>query len=317
MRKNLFSLVSVLVLSVTAGVSLAAQTPRPQPAGQQPPAGAPQPPQTPPAGTTYRPDFEIPKTEGGQPKSDAPAVATEGYVIGPQDNLSIIVTDETELTGKYRVDTDGTISMPYLSRVPLAGLSLQEAQDKITMLLKKDFIRNPQVRVEVDQFKARNVLVTGEVRQPGKVTLPGTTMSLLEALALAGSPTQNASNDVLVMHPPKPGARAPEPIMVNRKDLELGKVGRDLVLQDGDIVNVPIAKRFYISGFIKNPGSFVLDTGTTVAQAIILAGGLNDRGSDRRLTIIRSEGGKSVEIPAKMEDKVQPNDEIKVKSRFF
>jgi polysaccharide export outer membrane protein len=318
MRKNLFSLVSVLVLSVTAGVSLAAQTPRPQPAGQQPPAGAPQPPKTPPAGTTYRPDFEIPKTEGaGQPKNDAPAVATEGYVIGPQDNLSIIVTDEIELTGKYRVDTDGTISMPYLSRVPLAGLSLQEAQDKITMLLKKDFIRNPQVRVEVDQFKARNVMVMGEVRNPGKVTLAGTTMSLLEALALAGSPTPNASSEVLVMHAPKPGAPVPPPITVNRKDLELGKVGRDLVLLDGDIVNVPVAKRFFISGFVKNPGSFVLETGTTIGQAIVLAGGLTDRGSDRRLSVIRMVDGKSVEVPVKLEDQVQPNDEIKIKPRFF
>jgi polysaccharide export outer membrane protein len=306
MRKNSFLV--ALAFTVVAGAAFAAPSPQtPQP--QVPPP--------PPAGTTYKPDFEIPKPEGsGVPRTEG-LTPTEGYVIGPQDNLSIIVSDEADLTGKYRVDSDGTISMPYLSRVPLAGLSLAEAQDKITKMLKAGYLVNPQVRIEVDQFKARNVLVTGEVRQPGKVTLPGTTMSLLEALALAGSPTQNASNDVLVMHPPKPGERAPEPIMVNRKDLELGKVGRDLVLQDGDIVNVPIAKRFYISGFIKNPGSFVLDTGTTVAQAIILAGGLNDRGSDRRLTIIRSEGGKSVEIPAKMEDKVQPNDEIKVKSRFF
>jgi polysaccharide export outer membrane protein len=306
MRKNpLF--VAIAFVLVAGATAAAAQTP------QQPPA-----PKPPAPGTIYKPDFEIPKVEGsgGQTKTDTPA-PTEGYVIGPQDNLSIIVSDETELTGKYRVDTDGTISMPYLSRVQLAGLSLAEAQDKITTLLKAGFIRNPQVRIEVDQFKARNVLVTGEVRTPGKVTLPGTTMSLLEALALAGSPTQNASNDVLVMHPPKPGEKAPEPIMVNRKDLELGKVGRDLVLQDGDIVNVPVAKRFYISGFIKNPGSFVLDTGTTVAQAIILAGGLNDRGSDRRITIIRSESGKSVEISARLEDRVQPNDEIKVKSRFF
>ena len=302
MRKNPLFIAIAFILIVAATAAAAPQTP-------QPPS-----PQPPVPGTVYKPDFEIPKVEG-QAKTEPPA--TEGYVIGPQDNLSIIVSDETELTGKYRVDTDGTISMPYLSRVLLAGLSLADAQDKITTLLKAGFIRNPQVRIEVDQFKARNVLVTGEVRTPGKVTLPGTTMSLLEALALAGSPTQNASNDVLVMHPPKPGEKAPEPIMVNRKDLELGKVGRDLVLQDGDIVNVPVAKRFYISGFIKNPGSFVLDTGTTVAQAIILAGGLTDRGSDRRLSIIRSEGGKSVEISAKMEDRVQPNDEIKVKSRFF
>jgi polysaccharide export outer membrane protein len=314
MSKN--SSLIALALALVGGVALAGQTARTQPPVKkaaslaQPPA-----PVTPP----YQPDFEIPRTDGvGQPKEPStPGGPTEGYVIGPQDNLSIIVSDESELTGKYRVDSDGTISMPYLSRVPLAGLSLAEAQDKITALLKAGFIRNPQVRIEVDQFKARSVLVTGEVRTPGKVPLLGTTMSLLEALALAGSPTQNASNDVLVMHPPKPGEKAPEPIMVNRKDLELGKVGRDLVLLDGDIVNVPVAKRFYISGFIKNPGSFVLDTGTTVGQSIILAGGLTDRGSDRRLTVIRIVNGTPVEISVKMEDKVLPNDEIKVKSRFF
>jgi polysaccharide export outer membrane protein len=316
MRKN--QLLSTLALVLIGSVALAAQTPpQQQQPPARPPAQTPPPPQTPAPGAPYKPDFEIPKTEGvgGQPKADAQP--SEGYVIGPQDNLSIIVSDESELTGKYRVDSDGTISMPYLSRVPLAGLSLAEAQDKITAMLKAGFIRNPQVRIEVDQFKARSVLVTGEVRTPGKVTLPGTTMSLLEALALAGSPTQNASNDVLVMHPPKAGEKAPEPITVNRKDLELGKVGRDLVLQDGDIVNIPVAKRFYISGFIKNPGSFVLDAGTTVGQAIILAGGLSDRGSDRRISIIRTVNGKTVEVSVKMEDKVQPNDEIKVKSRFF
>ena len=319
MRKNAF--LTGLALSLIASGALAAHTLQTQ-APTQPPSQTPAPKTQPPApGTPYKPDFELPKPEPhvGQPKSDpaAPGMPTEGYVIGPQDNLSIIVSDEAELTGKYRVDTDGTITMPYLSRVPLAGLSLAEAQDKITAMLKADFIRNPQVRIEVDQFKARSVLMTGEVRIQGKVTLPGTTMSLLEALALAGSATQNASNEVLIMHPPKPGEKAPEPITVNRKDLELGKVGRDITLQDGDIVNVPIAKRFYISGFVKNPGSFVLDPGTTVGQAIILAGGLSDRGSDRRIRIGRTVSGKTVDVPANMEDKVLPNDEIKVKSRFF
>ena len=307
MRKN--SLLITLAFVAVASGALAAQPPQTQPPAQ-PPATTP-----PAAGTTYKPEFEGLRTDT-QPKTDPPAPG-EGYVIGPQDNLSIIVSDETELTGKYRVDSDGTISMPYLSRVPLAGLSLQEAQDKITAMLKAGYIRNPQVRIEVDQFKARSVLMTGEVRVQGKVTLPGSTMSLLEALALAGSATANASNEVLIMHPPKPGEKAPEPIVVNRKDLELGKVGRDITLQDGDIVNIPVAKRFYISGFIKNPGSFVLDTGTTVGQAIILAGGLNDRGSDRRLSVIRVVSGKTVEISVKMEDTVLPNDEIKVKSRFF
>lgn len=309
-------LIAVAFTVLSAG-ALAAQTPAPAPPAQPPKPPAQIPPPVP--GTTYKPDFEIPKPEGtaSQPKAD-PGVPSEGYVIGPQDSLNVIVTDETDLSGKYRVDADGTISMPYLSRVPVAGLSLADAQDKITAMLKAGFLRNPQVRIEVDQFKARSVMVMGEVRTPGKVTLPGTSMSLLEALAMAGSPTQNASNEVLVMHAPKPGeTKAPEPITLNRKDLELGKVGRDVTLQDGDIVNIPVAKRFYISGFVKNPGSLVLDPGTTVGQAIILAGGLTDRGSDRRIKIIRLKDGKAVEISVSLEDKVMPNDEIKIRSRFF
>ena len=319
MRKNSF--LTACAFAVIASGALAAQTPQTQPPAHPPARTPPSATQPPVPGTPpYKPDFDIPKPEGpgGPPKTDAsaPGLPTEGYVIGPQDNLSIIVTDEAELSGKYRVDSDGTITMPYLGRVPLSGLSLAEAQDKMTGLLKT-YYKNPQVRIEVDQFKARSVLMTGEVRSQGKITLPGTTMSLLEALALAGSATQNASNEVLIMHPPKAGEKAPEPITVNRKDLELGKAGRDIVLQDGDIVNVPVAKRFYISGFVKNPGSFVLDTGTTVGQAIILAGGLADRGSDRRIRIGRVVNGKTEDIPANMEDKVLPNDEIKVKSRFF
>src|SRR6478672_12312962 len=129
----------------------------------QPPAAAPKvaPTQTPAPATTYKPDFEIPTPPGSGQSRSEPSASSDGYVIGPQDNLSIIVTDEADLTGKYRVDTDGTISMPYLSRVPIAGLSLAEAQDRITALLKKDYIRNPQVRIEVDQFKSRSVLMTG------------------------------------------------------------------------------------------------------------------------------------------------------------
>jgi polysaccharide export outer membrane protein len=289
------------VLALGASVSV-------QPA--QPPAS---PPPTP--ARSYQPEFEIPKKDGqsGQPRQTPPV--GEVYVIGPQDSLSIIVTDEADLTNKYRVDTDGTITMPYLNRVPVAGLTLAEAQVKIAQMLQAGYLRNPQVRVEVDQFKSRRVFVSGEVRTPGYVTMAGTTMTLLEALAVAGSPTQNASNDIKVVHPSKPGEKPNEPITVNRKELELGRA--DITLQDGDIVNVPIAQRFFISGFVKNTGYYVLDSGTTVSQAIVLAGGLTDRGSDRRIKIGRLINGKMVDLPAELTDKVLANDEIKIPSRIF
>jgi polysaccharide export outer membrane protein len=308
MRTN-FMVLAILLAGLTGRADAQLQNPAPsqRPAGQALPG---QPPRT--------PDFVVPKPDGapGQPLP-APQPASESYVIGPQDNLSIIVTDENDLTGKYRVDTDGTISMPFIQRVPVAGLTIAEAQAKITTLLRAGYFRNPQVRVEVDQFKARSVIVNGEVRNPGKVTLPGATISLLEALILAGSPTTNAANEVIVIHQPKTGEQPTDPITVNRKELELGRAGRDVVLQDGDIVNVPQAKRFYISGFVKNPGYYVLDTGTTVSQAIVLAGGLSDRGSDRRIRVNRVVNGKTVELPIELEDKVQPNDEVKIRARIF
>jgi polysaccharide export outer membrane protein len=300
-------MVTNILTSVTLVLALGASVSA-QPA--QPPASPPPTPARP-----YQPEFEIPKKDGhsGQPRQTPPV--GEVYVIGPQDSLSIIVTDEADLTNKYRVDTDGTVTMPYLNRVPVAGLTLAEAQVKITQMLQAGYLRNPQVRIEVDQFKSRRVFVSGEVRIPGYVTMAGTTMTLLEALAIAGSPTQNASNDIKVVHPSKPGEKPNEPITVNRKELELGRA--DITLQDGDIVNVPIAQRFYISGFVKNTGYYVLDSGTTVSQAIVLAGGLTDRGSDRRIKIGRLVNGKMVDVSAELTDKVLANDEIKIPSRIF
>jgi polysaccharide export outer membrane protein len=314
MRSKIFAPLTVAL--VLAAGALHAPPSSAQASQAQPPKA--QPPKTPPPhlAPPLKADVPIQKPDGAL-RPATPAVLTEGYVIGPQDNLSIIVSDEAELTGKYRVDTDGTISMPYLSRVVLAGLSLADAQVKIASLLRAGYIRNPQVRIEVDQFKSRSVIVSGEVRTPGKVTLPGTTISLLEALALAGSPTVNASNEVIVIHPPKPGEKPPEPITINRRELEIGRAGRDVTLQDGDIVNVPVAKRFYISGFVKNPGSYVLDTGTTVSQAIILAGGLSERGTDRRIRVSREVSGRTVDIAVDLDDKLKPNDEIKIRARFF
>ena len=288
MRTNI--LASLAVVLVFTG-ALRAQTPQPPAPRPQTRTPLGQPPAPPPAQKPYQPEFDIPKQDasGTPPRQEQP-ISRDLYVIGAQDLLNIIVTDEVDLTNKYRVDSDGTISMPYLMRVPVGGLSLNQAQLKITSMLQTGgFLRNPQVRIEVEQYKSRSVTITGEVRTPQKVTMSGTAMSLLEALAVAGSTTQNASNDVIVQHQAKAGEKAPEPIYINRKDLELGRA--DVTLQDGDIINVPVAKRFYIQGFVKNPGYYVLDLGTTVSQAIILAGSMGPRLEAR--PVIDFRGGAS------------------------
>jgi protein involved in polysaccharide export with SLBB domain len=167
--------------------------------------------------------------------------ATSRYLIGPQDLLKITVLDEPELTNDYRVDSDGFITFPYVGRVLAGGLNPGDLQDRIKNMLSPAYIKNPQVRVEIDQYKSQSVMVSGEVRQPGKIPMTGA-MSILEALAAAGSPTPAASSELTIARPRKPGSDQPdsEIVRINWKDLQLGK-GTDVVLQDGDLLN--IAKR--------------------------------------------------------------------------
>ena len=264
------------------------------------------------AGPAFRP--QVPAAAASPQASEA---ATSRYLIGPQDLLKITVLDEPDLTNDYRVDSDGYITFPYIGRVVAGGLKPGDLQDRIRNLLSPAYIKNPQVRVEVDQYKSQNVMVTGEVRQPGKIPMTGV-MTVLEALAAAGSPTPAASSEVTIARPRKASSDQPDAdiVRVNWKDLQLGK-GTDPVLQDGDLLNVGKAQTFFITGQVKNSSSYVLEPGTTVEQAIAMAGGLTERGSDRRIRVTRSVKGIRVTISLSLSDLVQPGDTITIQQRIF
>ncbi len=239
------------------------------------------------------------------------------YQIGAQDQLKITVADDPGLSQSYRVDSDGSITMDYIGRVRAAGATPVDLQERVRALLANGYLKNPQVRVEVESYKSQSVIVSGEVRTPGKLPMSGA-MTLLEALAAAGSPTSAASNELTIAHLRRAGTegRDADVTHVNWKDLQLGK-GVDVALQDGDLIHVPKAQTFFIYGQVKNAGTYVFEPGITVQQALAMAGGLSDRGSDRRIHVTRFVKGKSIEISLKLGDKVQPGDTITVDQRFF
>src|SRR3954471_6816374 len=261
------------------------------------------------------PPVQPPPVAAPAPAQDGPSQAK--YQIGAQDLLKVTVLDEAELSQTYRVDSDGTITFPYIGRIPAAGSTLSALQDRLRSRLAEGYIKNPQVRVEVESYKSQSVMVSGEVRSPGKFSMTGQ-MTVLEALAQAGSPTSSASSELTIAHVKKPGSEGSDAELtrVNWKDLQLGK-GTDVALQDGDILNIPKAQTFFITGQIRNSGSFVLEPGTTVQQAIAMAGGLTERGSDRRINASRLVNGKLTDVGLKMEDRVMPNDVITIGQRFF
>lgn len=264
------------------------------------------------------------------PAAPQPAASFNAtYLIGVSDVLAIKVFNEEQMTNKYTVDTDGSITFPLIGRFQVGGKTTRQIEEDLTRALQPDWLKRAQVSVEIAQYRSRSIYVLGEVRNPAKYNIEGQT-TLLEVIAQAGSFTPNAAQTINVLRykdgltgvqagaPVVPGdPRGAEILRVSQEDLREGRLSANIILHDGDTIFVPAAEKFYVMGFVKTPGQFVLQPGMTVRQAISMAGGLSERGSNRRIKIIRKVEGKDVELDAEMSDLVQPNDTIRVPQRLI
>jgi polysaccharide export outer membrane protein len=249
------------------------------------------------------------------------------YIVGPQDVLTVTVYDQADLTGKYPVDADGTLTFPLIGRVKVGGLNLRGVEAELKKQLANGYLKNPQVSVAVEQFKSQRIFVMGEVRAPGTYPLSGE-MTVIEALARAGSTTNDAADEVMIVRPPA-GSGGSGPVLpdqqadatvirVNVRELQAGKLSQNVALHDGDTLVVPRAQSVFVFGQVKTPGAYSITQGTTVLQALSLAGGVTDRGSTGRVYIVRTDAdGKKRETKVKLTDVVQPGDTLVVKERFF
>ena len=248
------------------------------------------------------------------------------YVVGPQDVLTITVWDQTDLSGKFTVEADGSFTFPMIGRVKVGGLTLRQVEDVLKKRLADGYFRNPQLSVAVEQYRSQRMFVVGEVRNPGSYPLTGD-MTLIEVLARAGSTTPNASGEAIIVRPPAgnttsgpvlPGQGESEVVKVDIKELQNGAMSLNLALRDGDTIFVPRAESIYVFGQVKNPGAYaVQQKDTTVLQALSLAGGVTDRGSTSRIKIVRIVEGKKVEVKVKLTDLVKPGDTIMVPERIL
>jgi polysaccharide export outer membrane protein len=250
------------------------------------------------------------------------------YTVGPRDVLQITTLDEPSMTGRFPIDSDGSISFPYLNRVVVIGLTPTAIEARLKDELVRQQIFKPgkaQISVDVAEFRSRVVYILGAVRTPGEYRLAGD-MSLIAALAQAGGLNAGASNEISIMRPKagQPlGAVKPEQpqnaeiTTVRISDLQSGVMTQNMPLKDGDTIWIPVADRFYISGQVKNAGGYVHERGLSVQQALALAGGITELGSDRRISIERMVGGRKRTIKAILTDLVQPNDTITVGRRRF
>jgi polysaccharide biosynthesis/export protein len=256
----------------------------------------------------------------------APTGASADYKLVAQDVLKITVFDEPTLTGTFRIDQDGQFQFPLIGRVQASGRTLREVELDVRTRLEDGWVRRPQVAAEVEQYRTRNVFIGGEVRTPGKYPLGGQT-TILEALAQAGYMTPTAGSELLVLHPEANGptdrqlspeqTSAARTTRVNLTDLIAGRSAGNIILNEGDTIWVSRAETFFVSGHVRSPGRFTWERGLTVQQALSLAGGISEKGSNRRLKVTRLVNGTSKKLDIKLNDAIQPNDLIEVQQRLL
>ncbi|WP_442577960.1 polysaccharide biosynthesis/export family protein [Mesorhizobium sp. ASY16-5R] len=118
------------------------------------------------------------------------AVLNQPYRLGAGDRVRVTVFEQDSLTNTYSVDSAGYIAFPLVGSVPARGRSVQELEGALAAKLREGFLRDPDVSVEVDQY--RPVFVMGEVGAAGQYSyVPGLTVQ--KAVAMAGGFTPRAN----------------------------------------------------------------------------------------------------------------------------
>ncbi len=238
------------------------------------------------------------------------ANAEGGRVLTKSDVVQIKVVSQPDMDTTTRVDADGTVNFPYVGRIKAAGLTEEQLAHSIERrLAERQIVTDPHVLVETTGFGAQ-ASVQGQVGAPGVYTLDRTT-TLAQVLARAGGLRESGGTIII-----RRGAT------VRRyygKDLLNGKVNPDRILvQNNDEIYVDLAPFFYVYGYVGHTGQFPLTQALTVQQAIAIAGGLTPLGTDSRLKVKRKTAdGQTMEMPASLDDEVEPNDTIIVNERLF
>jgi polysaccharide export outer membrane protein len=209
--------------------------------------------------------------------SDGPNLPVQK--IGPQDLLSIQVYDSPEFTRTVRVLDNGEIRLPMMKeKVKVEGLFPADVEALIGEELKREHLLiDPFVTVTVSEYHSRPISVTGAVKVPTIFQAIGT-VTLLEALAKAGGPADNAGGDLIVTRPN--GSNGQQSIQ--RIPIKALNEGTDpslnLKLQGGDAVRVPIIDTVVVMGNVHQSGVYPVQASgtTTVMTAIAQAQGLGE-----------------------------------------
>ena len=246
------------------------------------------------------------------------------YPIGPGDLIEIRVPAMPELEEQsVRVSGDGSIALPLLGSMEVAGLTEAELQEQITQGLAA-YMHQPEFSLLVVEHRNRQVGVLGAVEDPGLHPLEGRHDTILEMIAKAGGLTSEASQRILFLPVEADpvgrrralaagvpetqrealetveaiarsdadaalalGVTTPIVIELDRMNRRGQRVALSVPVRPGDTIMVLGGGKIFVQGWVENPGAFDMTRGVTVLSAVAQAGGFMFAGKRNNVHLLR------------------------------
>ena len=218
--------------------------------------------------TTFAPADQIP--------------VTPDYVIGPGDEVVVRVWGHDNFNGRLTVDRAGSIYIPQVGAVHVAGLRYSELQGQIKRDLSKAF-RNFEMSVNLGQLRSIQVFVLGEAMHPGSYTVSSLSTAFNALLASGGPTAQGSLRKVQVQR----GGQTVSTIDLYDFALR-GDKSKDVTLQAGDVLFIPVVgAQVALGGSVRRPAIYEVVEGSTVGDLLGLAGGASTTASGGRFSLER------------------------------
>jgi protein involved in polysaccharide export with SLBB domain len=209
---------------------------------------------------------------------------TPDYVIGPGDELLVQAWGQVTLDSRYTVDRAGSIYIPQVGSMHVAGLSFAQVQGYLKAQMGRVF-RNFDLNVSMGQLRSIQVFVVGQARRPGSYTISSLS-TLVNALFVTGGPTpQGSMRDIQLKRSGKVIAD------FDLYDLlQHGDKSNDVQLLPGDVIYIPpVGPQVAVAGSVNAPGIYELKASgdTTVGEVLGLAAGLTNVASGATVRLER------------------------------
>jgi polysaccharide export outer membrane protein len=243
------------------------------------------------------------------PASSAATVAdTTNYILGPEDQINVRVFAAEDIPDRpAQIANDGTVNLPMVGQVHAAGLTIDQFQAVLVTAYKKYF-KDPQVTVQVTDFRSQPVSVAGNVNTPGVVQLRGN-RNLMEVIGQAGGLRADAGDSVLITRNLNEGSIPVADAFTDPSGqysvahIDIRKImsGQDpkgnILIKPHDVITVPRARMIYVLGNVNRAGGYVLtdNESMSITQAIALAGGWDRSAKLSGARVLRVSSGAARE----------------------